>query len=79
MDKMQDINYIDGVSLISSQEWRSWVKFLKGRMSFMYHKAINQLRDGDVDGSKLSVAVADDIQKQIDTFLDLINKYQNQR
>ena len=76
---MAEMDYSLGVNLIQSDEWRSWVRFLKTRIIHLKEKTVRQVRDKDYESARCTVSILDDIQNQIDIFLSKINEYQNQK
>ena len=72
MSIRQDIqDYDDMTSLMQAEEWRVWVKFIRNRVSHMEFKVVRLVRDKNFDEAVKTVAVIDDMKRQIEMFINM--------
>lgn len=59
----EDISY-----LLLTSEWRAWVQFLKDRAEMLTKKVLGFVETKDFDKAMNTVAIINDIKRQIDMF-----------
>lgn len=81
MAKSDYSDYMDIVMLLKTPEWRTWVSFIESRVLHLSEKVIRQVREKEFEEATKTVAVIDDIQRQLHLFrnrkMELEEKFNN--
>jgi len=65
-------------NLTSTQDWQAWVRFQKHRVEFLKNKTVNLVRANKILEAQNTVAIMDDIKKQIQLFINRKSDLENE-